>query len=343
MRIRRGGRKQALVPAFFVLLIFAVPFTIEAGFFSFFAGIFSTEITAYNKEVTTFNSQNVPLLMAARNIDPNPAKGGGDIIVIGGSALLPSAGPLGALINSEGELATSDQISIYVVRADDSLSQIAEMFNVSVNTIIWANDIKRGDLIQPGETLIILPITGLQYTVKKGDTVKSLAKKYDGDADEIILYNGLPEDGTLSVGDVITIPGGAIPAPKIRYVARSVRGANGPTYSGYYLRPVNGARSQGLHGYNAIDLASYAGTPIVAAASGQVIISRSSGWNGGYGKYVVIKHANGTQTLYAHNKSNIVYQGQSVVQGQVIGYVGNTGRSTGAHVHFEVRGARNPF
>ena len=91
-----------------------------------------------------------------------------------------------------------------------------------------------------------------------------------------------------------------------------------------------------------MDLAAPTGTPILASAIGEVIISRT-GWNGGYGNYVVIAHSNGTQTVYAHNSSNIVYAGQTVVQGQVIGYVGSTGRSTGAHLHFEVRGAKNPF
>ena len=81
----------------------------------------------------------------------------------------------------------------------------------------------------------------------------------------------------------------------------------------------------------------------MAAASGEIIISKNSGWNGGYGKYIVIKHNNGTQTLYSHNENNIVYTGQYVIQGQIIGYVGSTGRSTGSHLHIEVRGAENPF
>jgi len=110
------------------------------------------------------------------------------------------------------------------------------------------------------------------------------------------------------------------------------------------MRPISGGqKSQGLHGYNGVDLDTYGGAPIFAAANGKVIISKSSGWNGGYGKYVVISHGNGTQTLYAHNSQNIVYPGQNVVKGQVIGYIGSTGRSTGSHLHFEVRGAQNPF
>ena len=72
-------------------------------------------------------------------------------------------------------------------------------------------------------------------------------------------------------------------------------------------------------------------------------VSRGSGWNGGYGSYIVVSHPNGTQTLYAHNSANLVVAGERVSQGQVIGKVGSTGRSTGQHVHFEVRGAQNPF
>ncbi|MCK5059525.1 MAG: M23 family metallopeptidase, partial [Candidatus Pacebacteria bacterium] len=122
-----------------------------------------------------------------------------------------------------------------------------------------------------------------------------------------------------------------------------VRSTSYPNYDGYYIKPVNGRKSQGLHGYNAVDIAAPYGTPIVAAASGVVIISRATGWNGGYGGYVVISHNNGTQTLYAHMSSDIVSVGDVVQQGQVIGYVGSTGRSTGPHLHIEVRGARNPF
>ena len=123
-----------------------------------------------------------------------------------------------------------------------------------------------------------------------------------------------------------------------------LRGAGGPSYEGYYIRPIYGGyKSQGLHGYNGVDLAGPLGTPVVAAASGDVIISRQGGWNGGYGNYIVIQHDNGTQTLYGHLRSNVAEVGWHVTQGQLIGYLGNTGRSTGAHLHFEVRGAKNPL
>jgi hypothetical protein len=113
---------------------------------------------------------------------------------------------------------------------------------------------------------------------------------------------------------------------------------------GYYINPVpNGYLTQGSHSYNAVDFGAPFGTPIYAAASGKVVASKTDGLNGGYGLCVVISHGNETQTLYAHMSSNIVTIGQTVEQGDVIGYVGSTGLSTGPHLHFEVYGAKNPF
>ena len=123
----------------------------------------------------------------------------------------------------------------------------------------------------------------------------------------------------------------------------AARGTSGPVYAGYYIRPINGGRiSQGLHGWNAKDFATYCGAPVLASARGTVIIARSQGWNGGYGLYLVIAHPNGTQTLYSHMSKIAVSVGWNVAQGQVVGYVGSTGQSTGCHVHLEVRGAAFP-
>jgi murein DD-endopeptidase MepM/ murein hydrolase activator NlpD len=117
----------------------------------------------------------------------------------------------------------------------------------------------------------------------------------------------------------------------------------------YYESPLPGSASQyvqtqNIHGYNAVDIAAKTGTPIIAAADGTVIVAKSGGWNGGYGSYVVIQHGNGSQTLYAHMSRVAATPGETVVQGQIIGYVGMTGDATGPHVHFEIRnGIRNPF
>jgi murein DD-endopeptidase MepM/ murein hydrolase activator NlpD len=112
---------------------------------------------------------------------------------------------------------------------------------------------------------------------------------------------------------------------------------------GYFIEPlVNYHKTQKLHGHNAVDLAAPAGTPILAAAEGEVVISRA-GWNGGYGRYIVIQHGNGTQTVYGHASKLLVSEGDFVKQGQEIALVGSSGESTGPHLHVEVRGGKNPF
>lgn len=327
------------------MAVFSVFNTAQAGFFYFGEEILKSS-NQNNQKTAYFNAQNIQLLESSPNYESIGARGGGDITIVNNNSLLPDSGPMGTIADIEDK-SGSDQISIYVVREGDSLSQIASMFNVSVNTIIWSNDIDRASKIVPGQTLVILPISGVKYEVKKGDTVKSIAKKLNSDADEIIQFNDLPSSGQLAEGQTIIVPNGEIaPTPSIKPGLKSnpVRGANGPSYAGYYIRPIaDGRKSQGLHGYNGVDLADSCGTPVMASASGDVIISREGGWNGGYGKYVVIDHPNGTQTLYSHLSSNIVSAGWHVVKGQIIGYVGSTGKSTGCHLHFEVRGAKNPF
>ena len=274
--------------------------------------------------------------------------GGGSLEIVDGTALMPQEGPSGTPLEIE-ENAKSGTISTYVVRPGDNLSSIADMFDVTVNTIMWANDIPNAKGIKPGQTLVILPVTGIRYTVKKGGSLRDIVKKYGGDLEEASRYNGIDPDEQLAEGTIVIVPDGEMEAPKPAAPrssgARIVQSAGGPAYVGYYSHPIpSGARrTQGLHGYNGVDLGAPTGTPVVASAAGTVIISRQGGWNGGYGNYVVIAHGNGTQTLYAHLSSNTVQTGDSVLQGQMVGYVGSTGRSTGAHLHFEVRGAKNPF
>ena len=327
------------------LAIFSLSGAANAGFFYFGEEILKTS-APNNQKTANFNAQNIQLLESSLNYESNGSKGGGDITIVNNNSLLPDSGPLGTIADIEDQ-SSSDQISIYVVREGDNLSQIASMFNVSINTIVWSNDIARGSKIVPGQTLVILPISGVKYEVKKGDTVKSIAKKLNGDADEIIKFNDLPASGQLAEGQTLIVPNGEIApalAAKSDLKSSPVRGANGPSYAGYYIRPIVGGRkSQDLHGYNGVDLADSCGTPVMASASGDVIINREGGWNGGYGNYVVISHSNGTQTLYSHLLSSIVSAGWHVVRGQVIGYIGSTGKSTGCHLHFEVRGAKNPY
>lgn len=287
----------------------------------------------------------LPLLRAATHRDPSNAKGGGDIAVVGGVALMSEQGPEGTIADVEDH--KTGGITLYTVRSGETLSEIAAAFDISINTIVWANDLK-SRTVRPGQELLILPISGVTHTVKRGDTLASLAKKYGGDLEEIAVFNDLDADASLAVGQKVVIPGGELPktaAPSSSSTGASrIATVSGPQIIGYFAHPVpGGIRTQGIHGYNGVDIGARTGTGVRASAAGSVIVARASGWNGGYGSYIVIKHENGTQTLYAHLSRVDVAPGQTVSQGETIGAVGNTGRSTGSHLHFEVRGAKNPF
>ncbi len=304
----------------------------------------SLAVASAQSSAPQYNSQTVPALKPAFNIDPNAARGGGDIAVVGGSALLAQSGPSGTIADIE-DWPSSSEISVYTVHEGDTLAGIAKMFGVSTNTIVWANNLK-GSALRPGQELVILPITGIKHTVGKGETLSSLAKKYKSDADEIAQYNGLPDNAALAVGNTVIIPNGVISAPPAPAKKKSsgYLGGGGPALSGYFAWPVaGGVMTQGIHGWNGIDIGAPTGTSIYASAAGTVLVARSGGWNGGYGSYVVIAHGNGTQTLYAHMSRVSVSPGEAVGQGEAIGKVGSTGQSTGSHLHFEVRGATNPF
>lgn len=302
-----------------------------------FASAQGQKVTRGPNVVSGQNSQTMTLLDGHYNLGA-AAIGGPEVALVDGSALVAETPYVGDAVNEFG-FNNSGQISVYIVREGDTLSAIAKMFNVSINTIAWANDI-RGGRIAPGQELVILPISGVSHKVAKGDTLQTIAKKYKADLGEILAYNGLTSTSKLALGDTVIVPDGEITSIVGGGSGTSV--ASAP--SGYYRHPVPGSRkTQGIHGHNGIDFGAPIGTPVLASAGGTVIIARASGWNGGYGLYVVISHSNGTQTLYSHLSQVNVTTGTFVEKGEVIGKIGNTGKSTGPHLHFEVRGARNPF
>lgn len=342
------------------------PIQANAGLLSSIMGTEAyANIDISNVSPKNSNSQNMPLLQANVSSIPlvnkednkSPKVGKVDenknINIVANNSLLASTSAVSTLGGApESDSPSADQTSVYVIRDGDSISQIADMFGVSVNTILWANDMKKGDKLVTGDVLFILPISGLEHTVAKGETVKSIAALYKADVNDIIAYNDLSPNTNLTVGDKLMIPdaqkaeesdkpvkdlAASVAKDKQYYVSHPVK-----SLSGYYIDPVPGYRkSQGIHDNNAVDLAVASGTPIHAAASGRVILART-GYNGGFGNLVIISHPNGTETLYAHQSSIATETGAQVSQGQVIGYVGSTGRSTGPHLHFEVHGARNP-
>ncbi len=231
-------------------------------------------------------------------------------------------------------------IITYVVQAGDSVSSIAEKFEITPETIVWANGSleKTPDLLVIGQELIILPVSGVYHTVLGGETLESIAKTYKVEPRAILEcpYNHLEAPVTLQVGQKLIVPDGTKP-----YVPRAVYVYNGPipddaqVGTGAFGWPTTGWISQKYwSGHQAIDIAGYKGTPIKAADSGFVI---KAGWSdAGYGNHVIIDHRNGFKTLYAHLESYVVNVGDSVKKGQVIGFMGSTGKSTGPHLHLEI-------
>lgn len=339
----------AAVPALLLFIHTIAPQALD-GFFPFPHSVHAQT----DGEGGILHDSSIDLLRAAINSDPNPDKDEHGVEIAGGSALLPHGGlheDDTADQTSRSTRPNKNEISIYTVKEGDSLSEIAEEHGVSSNTILWANDIRDASTIRIGDDLIILPVSGVKHKVASGETLQSIAKKYGSDVSDIALYNGIDEGTGLKADAEIVVPGGAFPSATKKVAASGTTKKSAGTASksstaastGKFGNPLpGGAITQVNHGKNAVDIDGETGDPIYAAGSGTVIIAKSSGYNGGYGIYMVIDHGAGVQTLYSH-MSSLAVSGGSVSKGEVIGYVGNTGKSTGSHLHFEVRGAINPF
>ena len=283
-------------------------------------------------------------------------------VIVDNSSLFAEVDPAG---NSSSSPAVFDnnQITTYTVHSGDTISAVAKVFGITVNTIMIANDLTSQKLTE-GQHLIIFPVSGVQHTIKSGETLLGVANSYKVSSQDILRYNSLDNPSLLAVGDTIFIPSDTLPAKKTSSgstvpASSSNKGTGSPLCSlcrldnssvtslindiGYFIEPlVHYHKTQGLHGHNGVDLGAAVGEPIIAAASGEVIISRM-GWNGGYGNYVVVQHPNGLQTVYGHASKLLVSEGDNVKQGQQIALVGSTGESTGPHLHVEVRGGKNNF
>lgn len=260
---------------------------------------------------------------------------------VGESSLLKQSSPLGVVA---GDNERRD-IIMYRVKEGDAPSALAASFGITLNTLLWANNLSFGEYIKVGDDLVILPVSGVRYKVRAGDTISDIASRFKGEIIKILSFNELNIEDSIQEGEYLIIPHGEMPS-------RSYTRSDAPQYSfllvnldDYFIHPTAGIgyRSRGIHPHNAVDWAASCWTKIYAAAEGTVAIADSVGWNGGYGKYVKINHPNGAQTVYGHAIQLVAKAGQYVQQGELIAYMGSTGRSTGCHVHWEVYGALNPL
>lgn len=357
-------------PILVIPILFGAIFTSANVEASFLSSLFSdqayaganTEISSAHPPMLGSNSQTIALLEAnisSSSIFNNKKNGDKkddindtdlDIHIVSENALMPSVSQfsdstIGGIGNGDFSF---DQISVYVVRSGDTLSQVADMFGVTVDTILSANDIDKGVKLKEGEVLLILPFSGIEHKVTKGQTLQGIANLYKVDVDEILSVNDIELSSKIAAGEKLMIPGANLlveTKAKISVGSVSKPGKSSmPSIAGYFKNPVpNGRKSRGVTSkHQGVDIAAPTGTPIYAAASGRVLAAKM-GWNGAYGNMVILQHPNGTKTLYAHMSKLGTSTNTQVSQGQIIGYVGNTGRSTGPHLHFEVIGAKNPF
>ncbi|HUW22371.1 MAG TPA: M23 family metallopeptidase [Candidatus Bathyarchaeia archaeon] len=271
----------------------------------------------------------------------------------------PSVQVLSALSLNE---ATTTQVSVkprdsvvtYKVQEGDTLSSIALKFGVSEETIQWQDDLEDDAVLKIDQKLEIPPVTGMIHKVKRGETIHSIAKKYSVDPQQIVNwpFNSFTNDETfaLAVGQLLVVPEGikpkALPAPE--YLAQRYRqtpSAGAVSATGDFAWPTFGGITQYFVWYHpAVDIANRDAPDVVAADSGRIVLVSYQKY--AYGNHVIIDHGNGFSTLYAHLSSIYVNQGQTVVRGNAIGRMGSTGRSTGIHLHFEIRlngVAQNPL
>ena len=269
------------------------------------------------------------------------------MLLIEKNSLQPAAPPvmisaqvLGAMTSGYEFESGEKTITEYLVESGDTLSSLAEQFDISLETILWANDLNSKSTLKIGQKLVIPPVSGVIHHVKSGDTISEIAVTYKSKASEIVAFNELSDENDIYTGDILIVPDGVMPPPSTKSVV-----VQAPISSVYFIAPTKGKISQGLHWYNAIDFSNSCGALVFAAAQGTVQ-RIGYGWNHGYGNYLTILHPNGVVTLYAHLSQISVTSGTNVSQGTIIGRIGNTGHTvgaTGCHVHFEVRGAQNPF
>lgn len=303
-----------------------------------------------------------PLILSADAFSSELDRGTLPSSMVLGATSMDSTYEVGTIQSSEVAQFRGGEIIEYAVQEGDTVSSIGEKFGVSQETILWENNLSERDTLKVGQKLRILPVTGIMHTVKKGETIYSIAKKYgleDGAGAQPIVnypFNEFVNDEkfTIAVGQNLMIPGGVKPQEKAP--ATTSRSAFASTLTpdrgtvsaiGSFVWPASGRITQGYSFYHkALDIANHSGGAILAADAGTVIVA---GWpdNSGYGNRVMIDHGNGYVTLYGHLSSITTSIGRTVNRGDIIGYMGSTGRSTGTHLHFEIRhngvGLENPL
>lgn len=224
----------------------------------------------------------------------------------------------------------------YEIKEGDNLSSISKKIGATLDTIVSVNKMSNANKLRPGQKISIPNRNGLLYTVKKDETLEDIADKYDVSLSRILSFNKIEDMDNIDVGKDIFLPGArytlderiekfgqmfSIPLTTITRIS---------SVFGYRTDPFTGNRTK----HTGVDLPGILNTPVYAARRGTVIYA---GYSGGYGNLVIVRHDKGYTTYYGHLNSIVAREGQTVGVGTIIGRMGSTGRSTGSHLHFEIR------
>jgi murein DD-endopeptidase MepM/ murein hydrolase activator NlpD len=272
----------------------------------------------------------------------------GDPLILFGDTVGGAADPAGELLEWVAEAA---EMITHTVLAGETIGEIARRYGVSVETILWSNNLTANSAIKPGDVLEFPSLSGVLHRIRRGETLSGIASAYGVSIERIKAANPGVSSVSLQIGDEMIIPGGRPLAARRQAAAVSAPSSSlVRTSPGFFIMPTTGLNWGRYHPVNATDIAAPCGTPVWAAASGLVTRTvthhRTRDLRQGYGNLVEILHPNGVRTLYSHLQAVLVQVGAPVAQGEQIGTVGNTGHThgpTGCHLHFEVRGGVNPF
>ena len=266
-------------------------------------------------------------------------------------------------INPKKEIATTEIPEIrkrvesfeYTIEGGDTLYGIGEKFKVSSDALMYINGLTDSSVLTVGKKITIPPVSGLIHTVKSGDTLNTIADKYAVSSQAIADFNYLLNTGKLAVGSELVIPGAKVPepvAPPVYLPPVSLSTANlgqaSPSKNFCVWPTTVRIITQYFAWYhNGLDIATpwSGGMPPIFSCTGGTVVR--AGWDPyGLGLHVRVDHGNGYETVYGHMSRLDVSYGQKVSRGQALGLMGNTGRSTGPHLHFMVKFngvAQNPF
>jgi len=275
---------------------------------------------------------------AGRRVVQRPLEGGlqkallDNLMSIGAAAAAKTVAADQGAADSATGVHSGVRYARYQVGAGDTLAGLADRFGITLDTIISFNDIKRERDLKPGRELIIPDRSGIRYVVRRGDNLSRIAMRHGVSLSALLDINEV-ESSLVTPGQSLLIPGAGLSENARNRVLGQlfVRPARGRVASGYGYRndPFTGLRKF----HNGIDIVNQRGTPVVAAMSGTVV---KAGYNGNYGRYLILRHADGFQTLYAHLDKALVTVGDRLRQGQQVGEMGNTGYSSEDHLHFSI-------